>query len=146
MICVLKLTDSVDSLASLYLATIQAIAHGTRHILEEMNKKGYRIETLIATGGDTKNPVFVREHADITGCRIALPQEAEAVLLGSAMMGAVAAGDQPSLLAAMGAMSAAKELVVASRGEVARFHEKKHQIFHRMYEDQLAYAGIMDQS
>jgi FGGY-family pentulose kinase len=144
MISGLKLTDSVDSLASLYLATIQAIAHGTRHILEEMNKKGYRIETLIATGGDTKNPVFVREHADITGCRIALPQEAEAVLLGSAMMGAVAAGDQPSLLAAMGAMSAAKEVVVASRGEVARFHEKKHQIFHRMYEDQLAYAGIMD--
>lgn len=144
MISGLKLTESVDSLALLYLATIQAIAYGTRHILEEMNKKGYRIETLIATGGDTKNPVFVREHADITGCRIALPQEAEAVLLGSAMMGAVAAGDHPSLLAAMGAMSAAKEVVVPSPGEVAHFHDRKYQVFHRMYEDQLTYAGIMD--
>jgi ribulose kinase len=31
MISGLKLSDSVDSLALLYLATIQAVAHGTRH-------------------------------------------------------------------------------------------------------------------
>jgi len=144
MISGLKLTDSVDSLALLYLATVQAIAHGTRHILEEMNAKGYRIRTLIATGGDTKNPVFVREHADITGCRIALPTEPEAVLLGSAMMGAVAAGDHSSLLSAMGAMSAARGVVEPAGGDVAAFHDRKYQVFHRMYEDQLAYARIME--
>lgn len=144
MISGLKLTDSMDSLALLYLATIQAIAYGTRHIIEEMNAKGYRIRTLIATGGDTKNPVFVREHADITGCRLALPKEPEAVLLGSAMMGAVAAGDHPSLLSAMGAMSAAREVVEPAGGDVAEFHHRKYQIFHRMYEDQLAYARIME--
>ena len=53
---------------------------------------GYRIDTLLACGGDTKNPVFVREHADVTGCRIVLPREPEAVLLGAAMLGAVACG------------------------------------------------------
>jgi FGGY-family pentulose kinase len=144
MISGLRLTDSVDALALLYLATIQAIAYGTRHILEEMNAKGYRIQTLIATGGDTKNPVFIREHADITGCRIVLPREPEAVLLGSAMMGAVAAGDHASLLEAMGAMSATQEVVNPAGGEVAGFHQRKYQVFHRMYEDQLAYAGIME--
>jgi FGGY-family pentulose kinase len=143
MISGLKLTDSVDSLALLYLATIQAVAYGTRHILEEMNAKGYRIQTLIATGGDTKNPLFVREHADITECSIALPREAEAVLLGSAMMGAVAAGDQPSLLAAMGAMSAAREVVDPAGGDVADYHDRKYKVFHRMYEDQVAYGRIM---
>jgi len=144
MISGLKLTDSVDSLAILYLATVQAVAHGTRHILEEMNAKGYRIRTLIATGGDTKNPVFVREHADITGCRIALPREPEAVLLGAAMMGAVASGDHPSLLSAMGAMSAARGVVEPAGGDIAEFHHRKYQIFHRMYEDQLAYGRIME--
>jgi len=144
MISGLKLTDSVDALALLYLATVQAIAYGTRHILEEMNAKGYRIRTLIATGGDTKNPVFVREHADITGCRIVLPRESEAVLLGSAMMGAVAAGDRSSLLEAMGAMSASREVVEPAGGEVRGFHQRKYQVFHRMYEDQLAYARIME--
>jgi ribulose kinase len=143
MISGLKLTDSVDSLALLYLATIQAIAYGTRHILEEMNKKGYRITTLLACGGDTKNPVFVREHADVTGCRIALPKEPESVLLGSAMLGAVASGDYPSVIAAMGAMSEADRVVEPAGGAVADFHDRKYQVFHRMYEDQLAYGEMM---
>ena len=70
-----------------------------------LNKKGYRIDTLLACGGGTKNPVFLREHADITGCRIVLPREPEAVLLGAAVLGSVAAGHHDSVLAAMGAMS-----------------------------------------
>ncbi|NJD21004.1 MAG: FGGY-family carbohydrate kinase, partial [Gemmatimonadetes bacterium] len=84
MISGLKLTDSVDALALVYLATLQAIALGTRHIVEEMNRGGYRIRTLIACGGDTKNPVFVREHADATGCRVVLPRAPAADLLGAA--------------------------------------------------------------
>jgi len=67
MVSGLKLSDSLDSLALLYLATIQAIAHGTKHILDVMNQHGYAIDTIVACGGDTKNPVFLREHADITG-------------------------------------------------------------------------------
>jgi len=143
MVSGLKLTDSVDSLALLYLATIQAIAYGTRHILEAMNAKGYRISTLIACGGDTKNPVFVREHADATGCRVVLPRESEAVLLGSAILGAVASGDHPSVLSAMGAMNHAERVVEAQRGEVRSFHEAKHRVFLRMYDDQMAYRGMM---
>ena len=107
MLSGLKLTDSVDSLALLYLATIQAIAHGTRHILSALAEQGYRVDTLLACGGDTKNPLFFREHADICGVRVALPKEPEAVLLGSALLGAVAAGRYASVVEAMGAMSAA---------------------------------------
>jgi len=143
MISGLKLTSSLDSLALLYLATIQAIAHGTRHIVETMNASGYRIDTLIACGGDTKNEVFVREHADATGCRILLPREPDAVLLGSAVLGAVASGDQPSVLAAMRAMNAVASAVQPSGGEVGRYHARKHAVFQRMYADQIAYADQM---
>ncbi|HKU41356.1 MAG TPA: FGGY-family carbohydrate kinase, partial [Polyangiales bacterium] len=80
----LRQSDSVDALAVLYLATIQAIAHGTRHIIRTLNGAGFRIDTLLACGGDTKNPVFVREHADALGCRVVIPREPEAVLLGAA--------------------------------------------------------------
>jgi len=90
MISGLKLSDTLDDLALLYLATIQAIAYGTRHIIAEMNTNGYHIDAVFACGGGTKNPLFLREHADITGCRILLPKEPEAVLLGSAILGAVA--------------------------------------------------------
>jgi FGGY-family pentulose kinase len=144
MISGLKLSDSVDSLALLYLATIQAIAHGTRHIVDTMNAAGYRIDTLVACGGDTKNPVFVREHADATGCRVVLPREREAVLLGAAMLGAVASGDVPDLVTAMSAMNRA-ETVIEPSGARA-YHERKHRVFHRMYADQLAYRALMDAS
>lgn len=143
MISGLKLSNSADALALEYLATLQAIAYGTRHIVEALASQGYRIRTLIATGGDTKNPLFLREHADATGCRLVLPQEPEAVLLGSAILGAVAAGAQPSVLSAMSAMSRAKTVIEPSGGDVARYHERKYRVFLRMYEDQMAYRREM---
>lgn len=143
MVSGLKLTDSVDSLALLYLATIQGIAHGTRHILEALAAEGYRIDTLLACGGDTKNPVFVREHADATGCRVVLPREPEAVLLGSALLGAVASGHYASVIDAMGRMNQAGEVVVPRAGAVRAFHERKHAVFQRMYADQMAYRALM---
>ena len=143
MVSGLKLSDTVDSLALLYLATVQAIAHGTRHILATMNEHGYRVRTLLACGGDTKNPVFLREHADVTGCRIVLPREPEAVLLGSAILGAVASGDFPDLLTAMARMNAAGTIIEPSHGDVAEYHRKKHHVFQRMHGDQLDYRAMM---
>ena len=143
MVSGLKLSDGVDALALLYLATVQAVAHGTRHILDTMNAHGYRISTVLACGGDTKNPVFLREHADVTGCRVALPKEPEAVLLGGAILGAVASGDFASVLDAMAAMNAAGSVIEPSRGDVAEYHRKKHTVFQRMHGDQLAYRALM---
>jgi FGGY-family pentulose kinase len=143
MVSGLKLDDSLDALALLYLATVQAIAHGTKHVLDAMNAAGHRIDTIVACGGDAKNPVFVREHADVTGCRVVLPAEAEAVILGSAMLGAVAAGDAPSVVAAMGAMSRAGATIRPAGSAVADFHARKHQVFLRMHDDQLAYRALM---
>jgi FGGY-family pentulose kinase len=143
MVSGLKLTDSVESLALYYLATIQGIAHGTRHILSALSAHGYRIDTLLACGGDIKNPVFVREHADVTGCRIVLPREPESVLLGSAMLGAVASGDQASVVSAMGAMSGSSAVIAPAGGDVARYHDKKHAVFQRLYDDQMAYRALM---
>jgi FGGY-family pentulose kinase len=139
----LTLSATPDDLARLYLAAIQAIAYGTRHIVDEMNRRGYAIDTLLACGGGTKNPVFLREHADITGCRLVLPREPEAVLLGSAVLGAVAARAYPSVLAAMSAMNAAGVALEPGRGPVRRFHEAKYRVFHRLHDDYLACRKMM---
>jgi FGGY-family pentulose kinase len=143
MVSGLKLSDSLDSLALLYLATVQAVAHGTRHIVDALRAGGYRIDTILACGGGTKNDVFLREHADATGCAIVLPAESEAVLLGSAILGAVASGDQPGVVEAMAAMTRAGRVVRPSGGEVAKFHEAKHRVFLRMHDDQMAYRELM---
>lgn len=139
----LTLGDTIDDLALLYLATIQAIAHGTRHIIDTLNANGYRIATIFACGGGTKNPVFLREHADITGCRIVLPREPEAVLLGAAILGAVAAGDFNSVMEAAMALNHAGDVVTPAGGKNAQFHGAKHAVFHHMYDAFMAQRAIM---
>lgn len=139
----LSLSATADDLARQYLAAIQAVACGTRHVIETLNRRGYAIDTLMVCGGGTKNPVFLREHADITGCRLVLPREPEAVLLGASILGAVAAGAFPSLLGAMAAMTAAGRVVPAAGGPVRRFHDAKYGVFLRMHSDYLAWGKIM---
>lgn len=146
MVSGLSLHDSEEALSLLYMATIQSLAHGTRHILDEMNAHGHQVRTLVATGGDAKNPLFLREHADITGCRIVLPRESEAVLLGSAMLGAAASGHYKHLREAMARMSAVKEVIEPQTGAISGYHEAKHRVYLRMYEDQMAYRALMQHS
>ena len=136
------LDDSRENLAIRYLATIQAVAYGTRDIIEAMNASGYQIDTILATGGGTKNPLWLREHADATGATLLLPAQSEAVLLGAAMLAASAAGLHPDLLAAMRAMSARGESV-APRADVKAYHDAKFEIFREMYREQKARRARM---
>ena len=142
MISGLSLSAGPDDLARLYLATLQALAYGTRHIIETLNATGYRIDTILASGGFTKNPVFLREHADATGCRIVLPEEPEAVLLGAAILGAVAGGAYGSVQQGMAAMTRAGRVIEPDPASAA-FHDRKYKVFLRMTEDQLAYRALM---
>jgi ribulose kinase len=109
-----------------------------------MNRKGYRIRSLFACGGGTKNPVFLREHATITGCEIILSREPEAVLLGSAMLGAVASGLYPKVIDAMTRMSGVDRVIRPEGGKIAAYHDRKYRIFHQMHRDFLNYRKIMD--
>lgn len=143
MVAGLTLRDDVDELAVHYLAAIQAVAYGTRHILDALNTKGFQIRHLSACGGGTKNPVFVQQHADITGCRIHLPREAEAVLLGTAVLGAVAAGACPDIPSAMSSMTRVDRVVEPKGGAVGEYHARKYKVYLQMYSDQVRYERIM---
>jgi FGGY-family pentulose kinase len=101
----LTLDHSFDSLCRLYYRTAVAIVLGTRHILDALNAHGYRIDTLHLTGGHVKNPLLVELYADATGCRVVLPETEDAVLLGTAMVAATAAGLHPNLPSAAAAMA-----------------------------------------
>jgi len=142
MISGLPLSASIEDCARLYLATIQAIAYGTREIIEVMNRQGYAIDTVLMTGGGSKNPVFLREHADATGCRLVLPDEPEAVLLGAAILGAVAGQVYHDVPAAMAAMTRAGSVIEPDMSAHA-YHDRKYRVFTRMHRDQLDYREMM---
>jgi FGGY-family pentulose kinase len=88
----LTLDPSFDGLCRLYWRTAVAIALGVRHILETLNANGHALDTLHVTGGHTKNPLLMELYADATGCGVVLPGAEDAVLLGTAMLAATAAG------------------------------------------------------
>ncbi|GJW29858.1 FGGY carbohydrate kinase domain-containing protein [Tanacetum coccineum] len=153
IICGLNLDTSEKQLALQYFATVQGLAYGTRHIIEHCNEHGHKIDTLLASGGLSKNSLFIQEHADITGCSIILPRESESVLLGAAILGAVAAKKYPGLRGAMKALNAAglahhvdtSHLVIhpSKDPRVKKYHDAKYHIFRQLYEQQLSYRSIM---
>lgn len=147
VICGMTLDSSEKRLALLYLATVQGIAYGTRHIVEHCNAHGHKIDTLLACGGLAKNPLFLQQHADIIGCPIILPREKESVLLGAAILGAVAAKRYSSLVEAMKAMNAAGQVIHPSKDpKVKKYHDAKYCIFRELYEQQVSQRSLMAQA
>lgn len=141
----LKLSRTPEDMALHYLAAIQAIALGTRHIIETMNQSGYSIDTIMASGGGTKNPIFVQEHANATGCAMLLPEESEAMLLGGAMMGTVAAGVFDTLPEAMNAMSRIGKTVTPQTNSIKQYYDRKYRVFHELYHDHMKYRQLMQE-
>ncbi|XP_040264004.1 FGGY carbohydrate kinase domain-containing protein isoform X2 [Bufo bufo] len=143
MVVGLTLSRGLDDLALLYLATVQSLALGTRHILETMKSSGHNISSLFLCGGLSKNPLFVQMHADITGLPVVLSREVESVLVGAAILGACASGDFTSIGEAMQKMAKVGKIVLPNP-EHKRFYEKKYQVFLKLYDHQKEYQAIMD--
>jgi FGGY-family pentulose kinase len=131
----LNLDETITSQALRYYATIQAVAYGIRDNIEALNRAGYRIRRMYVTGGGTKNPLWLQEHADATGCTILLPKEPEAVLLGAGVLAATAAGLYPDIYAAMQGMSGSGA-TIKPRRETAAYHRTKFRLFQEMYRQQ----------
>uniref|UniRef100_A0A674NVQ2 FGGY carbohydrate kinase domain-containing protein n=1 Tax=Takifugu rubripes TaxID=31033 RepID=A0A674NVQ2_TAKRU len=143
MVTGLSLSQSLDDLALLYLATVQALALGTLHILEAMREAGHDIRTLFFCGGLSKNPLFVQIHANATGLPVVLPDQTEAVLLGAAVLGACGSQDYSSIQEAMEKMAKVGK-VVHPEGELQSFYERKYKVFLRMLAHQREYQDLMN--
>ncbi|XP_061489196.1 FGGY carbohydrate kinase domain-containing protein isoform X8 [Rhineura floridana] len=142
MVVGLTFSQGLDDLAVMYLATIQAIALGTRHIVETMHAAGHNVNTLFMCGGLSKNPLFVQMHADIIGMPVVLAHEVESVLLGAAILGACASKDFGSLQDAMEKMGRVGRIVLPNHKD-KRFYDKKYHVFLKLVEHQREYKNIM---
>ncbi|XP_073449959.1 FGGY carbohydrate kinase domain-containing protein isoform X2 [Aquarana catesbeiana] len=143
MIVGLTLSKGLDDLALLYLATLQSIALGTRHIIEAMKTSGHAVSSLFMCGGLSKNPLFVQTHADVTGLPVILSKEVESVLVGAAILGACASSDFSSIQEAMQKMGRVGNIVLPDP-ELRRFYEKKYGVYLKLYQHQREYGRIME--
>ena len=81
-------------------AVVEAIGFGIRDHIETLEEKGCPVDTMVTSGGQARNPLWIQMKADITGKRISVPHIVDAELLGNACAGMTALGLFPSLAAA----------------------------------------------
>jgi FGGY-family pentulose kinase len=138
----LTLDSDFDSLAKLYWRTAVAVTLGLRHILETLNTKGYSIDTLHVTGGHTRNDLLMELYADATGCTVVVPATEDAVLLGTAMVAANAAGLYPTLNEACAGMQQVGRARQPNRAARERF-DKDYRIFLAMLKQRQAIDAMI---
>jgi FGGY-family pentulose kinase len=137
----LTLDASFDSLCKLYWRVAVGIALGVRHILDELNGRGYGIDTLHVTGGHLKNALLMELYADAVGCVVIEPAAEDAVLLGTGMVAATAAGLFPGLAAAALAMQRGGTRRLPNPEARARF-DRDYAVFLTMHEQRRALDAL----
>jgi D-ribulokinase len=124
----LGMDNGETSLIQLYVAGLCSLGYGLRQIIETQAAHGASVETISVSGGAGTHPLTRQLLADATGRVVEVTECPEPVLLGAAMLGAVAAGAHPDLVSAMPALSR-----VAARCEpnpaVRPLHEARHAAF-----------------
>ncbi|AAX76298.1 hypothetical protein P053_01539 [Brucella abortus 01-4165] len=124
----LDLDTGMDSLAALYLAGLCGLGYGVRQIIEAQRAKGIVTDTIVVSGGAARSNLVRQVLADATGLVVTASTSPEPVLLGSAMLGAVASGAYPDLVTAMQVMS---ELGARNRPDArrAKWHDHRFEAF-----------------
>lgn len=135
----LTVDSSFDGLCKLYWRTCVAIALGVRHIVEHMNAEGYHIKQVHVAGGHVRNPLLMELYADAIGVTVVESKAADAMLLGSAMNAAVAAGFYNDIGAACRAMRQRQRMLEANP---ARRYDRDYAIFLALQRQQQEIARI----
>jgi D-ribulokinase len=96
--------DGEDGLLARYVAGVCSIGYGLRQIIEAQKACGVKVNGIVISGGAGRHPLVRQLLADACGCKILTCKANEPVLLGAAMLGAVAGGIYPVVADAMAQM------------------------------------------
>src|SRR5262249_7384835 len=111
----------------IFRAIYEATACGTRHILEDAQAHGLRVDRILVGGGGAKSPVWLQIHADVLQKPIHLARESEACALGSARAAAVAGGIYGDFDDAARAMVAIERVVKPNPANAGLYDALFHQ-------------------
>lgn len=118
----------IDNLVGLYVAGVCGLGYGARQIVRAQREKQIPTDTIVVSGGAGQSPLVRQLLADTTGLTVAASTSPEPVLLGSAILGAVAAGRHADAAEAMAAMSELGEIYLPG-AELMAWHDQRFQAF-----------------
>lgn len=125
----LDLDTDIASMERLFVAGLCGLAYGLAEVIEAFAAHGVRSSIMIMGGGASRSPLVRQIMADTTGLTVALPQTKEPVLLGAAMLGAVAGGAYASIGETMAKMSALGRKSEPTAPDMAAFHARKREVY-----------------
>jgi ribulokinase len=121
--------------AHIYRAIIEGICYGTRQIIDLFLQAGVNIQEISISGGAVKSSFWLQVHADVCNMPITVPKVSEAPCLGSAILGAVAAGAYPDIVTAVDNM--------AYDDKVIQPNESRHKEYDFYYEKYIQAYDLM---
>jgi D-ribulokinase len=139
----LDLDADIGAMERLFVAGLCGLAYGLADVVDAFRSNGVDSSMMVISGGAARSPLVRQIMADTTGLTVALPETPEPVLLGSAMLGAVAGGAHRSVGDAMTAMSAIGRLSEPTAPEMADFHRAKRRVHGLMREMERASRRAM---
>lgn len=122
-----------DSLLRFFVAILRGLCYGAAEVVDSLADAGLRAERLVVSGGAARSPLLRRILADATGLRIATPETPEPVLLGSAMLGTLAAGRYEGARVAAAAMVRCRD-EIRPDPDAAPFHRSRREAYHLLQE------------
>lgn len=125
----MDLDADIGSMERLFLAGLCGLAYGLADVVEAFRAHGVNSDMMVISGGAGRSPLVRQIMADTTGLTIAVPETQEPVLLGAAMLGAVAAKSRGSIGEAMASMSAIGRLSEPTPPGLADFHQSKRKVY-----------------
>ncbi|UVC08746.1 FGGY family pentulose kinase [Rhizobium sp. TH2] len=137
----LTLDGSFDAMCAIYYRAMVSLALGMRQILDLMEFDG-PVETLHLGGGHARNTLLARLYADATRRQVAISAGEEAMLLGTAMAAASAAGWYPSLAEACQAMARPANIIPPNEIRAMALDRDYH-VFLKMQEQRRELAAIV---
>jgi D-ribulokinase len=134
ILCGVELSDQVASLQRLYVAAVLGVAYSAKQTIAALATNGVHLQSIVISGGASKSQLVRQLLADVTGLIVKRPDCAEPVLLGSAMIAAMATGKFEKLEVAMKAMRQGhSELMPQSTGEL-NVHDHKFRAYCKLQE------------
>jgi D-ribulokinase len=124
----MDLREDAASLQELYVACLCGLAYGVADIVRTLERAGYDFFSIVVSGGAAQSALVRQIMADVSSKTVEAPETPEPVLLGSAMIGAVAAGAY-TIASAMSSMSTIALTATPAGGAVAAFHARKRQAY-----------------
>ncbi|KQS75198.1 ribulokinase [Rhizobium sp. Leaf384] len=118
-----------DSLIALYIAGLCGIGYGLRQIIDTQARAGAPVEHVVISGGAGQHHLVRQILADTCGKPVVGTRSQEPVLLGSAILGAVASGAFADTRSAMQALSHADRTYLPAEGEIGLLHQRRYEVF-----------------